>query len=128
MPLTSNGAGIPGTTFTREKDELVEQHQQLVMESEGAIAELHTQVDAAGEARRIAEEKAREDAEERISQVHRKKCELQEKLCKKEGIIRAQREQSVMRDSIHDLRQQKDDYRECQDEWRRLAEERKEEN
>ena len=42
-------------------------------------------------------------------------------VCKKKQV-------AVMHDSMQDLRQQKIDYRECQQEWRLLAEKREKEN
>ena len=118
-------------TLTAEKEELTEQMQHIATEHERTVAELHhklaklqLQVEEAEEARR-QEGKTLEE----IRQLHHENQELQRRMYETEELIHLQKEQvAVMHDSMQDLRQQKNDYRERQQEWRLLAEKREKEN
>ena len=118
-------------TLTAEKEELTERMQHIATESERTVAELHHQLAELQLQVEEAEEARRREGKtlEEIRQLRHENQELQRRMYETEELVRLQKEQvAVMHDSMQDLRQQKNDYRERQQEWRLLAEKREKEN
>ena len=118
-------------TLTAEIEKLTERMQHIATDSERTVAELRhwlanlqLQVEEAEETRRREGETLEE-----IRQLRHENQELQRRMYETEELARLQKEQvAVMHDSMQDLRQQKIDCKERQQEWRLLAEKREKEN
>ena len=107
------------------------QMQHIAAESERTVAELHHQLAKLQLQVEEAEGAKRREGEtlEEIRQLRHENQELQRRMYETEELVRLQKEQvAVMHDSMQDLRQQKNDYRERQQEWRLLAEKHEKEN
>ena len=106
-------------TLTAEKEELTEQMQHIATETEQTVAELRHRLVKLQLLVEEAEETRRQEGEtvEEIRQLRHENQELQRRMYETEELIRLQKEQvAVMHDSTQDLSQQKNDYREHQQE------------
>ena len=118
-------------TLTAEKEELTEQMQHIATESERTVAELrHRLANLQLRVEEAEETRGREgETLEEIRQLRHENQELQRRMYETEELARLQKEQvAVMHDSMQDLRQQENDCKERQQEWRLLAEKREKEN